>query len=369
METRKNEFIPWAKPHYWQKEKEYVNHALDSSWISGGPYVEQLEREVSRFCGAPHALAVANGTAAIHLAYLALELEPGDEVIVPGFGFMAAANLALLSNLKPVFAEVDSQTWCLTAEAAERCITPRTKAIVPIHTYGNVCKMDEIMTLADTRKITVIEDAAESFGSKFKGQYSGTIGDLGTFSFHATKTITTGEGGMTLTRRESLATAMALYRSHGMQRKQFYLHDLPGHNFRLTNMQAALGCAQFEMLSSIVSERKRVHAQYLKHFANIPGIQVQYYSKDVDPVLWAIALSLDPKAFPQGRNVVMEQMRAKNIETRPGFVSPSEMSFYPSARIPICESLSRNVISLPTYPTLSNEQIEFICSSLERCQK
>src|ERR1051326_2224720 len=199
-----SKLIPWAKPKIFGDEQVSVGEALTSTWISGGPFVERFEREIGQLTGARHACGTCTGTAALHLAYLALGLQLGDEVVLPGFAYMGAANIALLCGLKPVFAEVDPPTWCVTAETLSPCITARTKAIVTVHTYGNVCAMEEIISLATDRGITVIEDAAEAFASRGNGRHAGTFGTLGTFSFHATKTITTGEGGMVLTAEEDL---------------------------------------------------------------------------------------------------------------------------------------------------------------------
>ena len=202
-------------------------------------------------------MATCNGTAAIHLAYLALGLKAGDEIIVPGFCYLAAANIAVLMGLSPVFVDVDPDTYCVAAKNIRASITEKTKLIVVVHTYGNVCSMDEIMSLAKSSQIPVLEDAAESFGSQNKGRQSGTIADIGTYSFHATKTITTGEGGMVLTARKDLAEKVMLYRTHGVLGKRYW-HEVPGHNFRLTNLQAALGCAQFKKIDHIFKERQRV---------------------------------------------------------------------------------------------------------------
>jgi len=166
--------IPWAKPSLEGNEHEYVSQALLSTWISGGPFVERFESDFSNCIGSKYSLTASNGTTALHLAYLASKLEPGDEVIVPGFAFMAAANIALHMHATPIFAEVDANTWCLTAEHVEKKLTPRTKLIVPIHTYGNVCDMDEIMELGKDRNINIIEDAAEAFASLYKGFFAGT---------------------------------------------------------------------------------------------------------------------------------------------------------------------------------------------------
>lgn len=364
--------IPWASPAFWGNEQSYVQEALASTWISGGPFVERLEREISALCGGRLALAVSNGTAAIQAAYLGLGIGPGDEVVVPGFAFMAAANLALHAGAKPVFADVDPRSWCLTAESAERCLSPRTKAIVAVHTYGNMCPMEEICALGRARGVTVIEDAAESFASRLRGRIAGTYAPVATFSFQATKIITTGEGGMVLTDDPALHRKMALFRSHGMDRSRaYYWHVVPGHNLRLPNMLAALGCAQLENLERIARGRRGVHAAYLARLQGRAGITPQYFAPDVDAILWAFAAALDEHAFPQGRDAVIRQLAERKIETRPGFVPAAQMHhIYGSVPpLPVCDALGRSVISLPTYPTLEEDQIAHVCDELLRLRK
>jgi perosamine synthetase len=362
--------IPWAKPVFWGNEQKYVAEALTSTWISGGPFLDRFESDFAQYCGMPYALTSSNGTTALHLAYLALGLKTGDEVILPGFAFMGAANMSLYIGAKPVFADVDPQTWCLRAAEIEKNLTPRTKLIVPIHTYGNVCEMDTIMQIANSHRIAVVEDVAEAFACRYKNRLAGVFGAIGTFSFQATKTITTGEGGMVITSDENLYDRMVLYRSHGMRRKQYYWHDLAGHNFRLTNLQAAVGVAQMEKLEQIVKERRRVHSQYINFLSNVPGLHFQYFPPAVDPVLWAIAVKLDTIAFPQGRDAVIAEMMQCGIETRPGFVAPRFMDhIYVCPALPISEELSKNVLSLPTYPTLRDEQICFICDQLKKLRR
>ena len=306
----KDKFIPWTKPNFWGNEIEYVTDALKSTWISGGSYLDRMEADFSKLLEDKHVLAVSNGTTAIHLAYLGLDLKPGDEVIVPGFAFMAAANVAIHMGLKPVFAEIDPETWCLCPKELPKYVTSKTKAIVPVHTYGNVCAMDEIMEIAKAHKLPVIEDCAESLFSKYKGKESGTIGELSTFSLQATKMITTGEGGLVVTGSDELRKRMMLYRSHGMDRgKKFYWHELPGHNFRLTNFQAAIGVAQLEKKDAILTERHRVNNEYKKYLLNAEGITLQKVNDDVDAVIWAIAMKLNTKVYTQGRDKVIEQLK------------------------------------------------------------
>ncbi|MFI4955112.1 MAG: DegT/DnrJ/EryC1/StrS family aminotransferase, partial [Gammaproteobacteria bacterium] len=340
--------IPWASPHYWGNEQRYVVDALQSSWISGGEYVERLEKDFAQYCDAPYVIAASNGTTALHMAYLALNIGSRDEVIVPGFGFMAAANIALHVGAKPVFSEVNADSWCMTAEDVEKCITPNTKAIVPIHTYGNVCDMTPIMELATSKGLIVIEDAAEAIGSKYKGRMAGTIAPVGIYSFQATKTITTGEGGAAATSSVELRNRMRLFRSHGMSSRRYW-HEVAGHNFRLTNMQAAMGCAQLEQIDIITQERDRVYTTYTRILQNIDGVTLQAYSQKVEPVVWAIAVSLDASAFPQGRDTVIDQLKIKGIETRPGFYSANTMPhLYGEVQLPVCDYLSQQVISLPS---------------------
>lgn len=361
--------ISWASPHFWGNEQRYVVEALQSSWISGGEYVDRLEADFARFCHVPYAITASNGTTALHMAYLALNIGPGDEVIVPGFGFMAAANVALHVGAKPVFTEVSKDSWCMTADEVEKCITSKTRAIVPIHTYGNVCDMASIMELAERNGLIVVEDAAEAIGSKYKGRMAGTIAQIGIYSFHATKTITTGEGGAAVTNNVELRDRMRLFRNHGMSSRRYW-HEVAGHNFRLTNMQAALGCAQLEQINRIICERDRVYQTYKRLLENMEGMVLQKFTEEVDPVVWAIAVKLDISAFPQGRDAVIDQLKQLGIETRPGFYSANTMPhIYGEVQLPICEHLSQQVLSLPSSPTLSDEEIEYVCTSFKSCKK
>ncbi len=356
--------IPWASTSLWGDEERYVVDALRSTWVSGGKYVERFEDAFSAFAGTPNVISVANGTAALHLAYIALGIGPGDEIIVPGFAFMAAANVALLIGAKPVFAEVDPKTWCMTAATAATCLTPRTRAIVPVHTYGNVCEMHDINRLAREAGVAVIEDAAEAIGSRYNGQHAGTVASVGIFSFHATKTITTGEGGAVVTDAPDLATRLRLFRSHGMAAKRYW-HEVAGHNFRLTNLQAAMGCGQLEHIEQIMCERKRVYDTYRRLLADAKGLTMQEMTAGVEPVVWAVALKLDRTAFPQGRDAVMEQMSAKGIETRPGFYPASAMHhLYGPQVLPVCDEVGGATLVLPSSPAITAAEIEYVCETL-----
>ena len=363
------EQIPWAKPDFEGNEQEYVSQALCSTWISGGPFVKRFEDEFAKFCGTRFAMTASNGTTALHMAFLALGIGRDDEVVLPGFAFMAAANVALHLGARPVFAEVDSATWCVNSDTIERVLSPKAKLVVPIHTYGGVCAMDEIMDLAKRRNLLVLEDAAEALGSRYRGQPVGSFGLSGTFSFHATKTITTGEGGMVVTSSPDVQDRMFLFRNHGMRRTRYW-HEVPGHNFRLTNIQAAIGCAQLERVEDIIRERRRVYASYRKFLSTIDGITLQAFHADAEPLVWTVAVKLKPEAYPQGRDEVMRQLLEANIETRNGFFSASMLPhLYGNNHLPVCEELSRHVISLPTYCSLQDSHIQYICSTLDHLRK
>jgi len=361
--------ISWASPSFWGNEKKYVNNVLDSLWISGGEYINNLENSFAELYNKKYALTTSNGTTSLHLIYLALGLKPGDEIIVPGFAFLAAANIATQMNIKPVFVDVDPDTWCVTDEDIYKKITKRTKAIVPIHTYGNVCEMQKIINISEQFNIPIIEDCAESLFSKINNRYSGTFGKINSFSFQATKTITTGEGGMVMTDDDDAYKRMILYRSHGLIERGKYWHEVPGHNFRLTNLQAALGFAQFEKKDNIIDARKNLYNKYKQNLAQNSGVKLQSFNSNVDPVVWATAIQLDNSAYPQGRDQVIQELKYQGIETRPGFVASSLLKLYDEHKLNVAEHLSNCVISLPSSPVLSDEQITHICSLLQKLKK
>ncbi len=357
--------IPWAKPTFGGREKEYLVDALDSTWISGGPYVERFEQAFLRHLGASHGLTVSNGTTALQVALLALGIGPGDEVIVPEFTFVAPANMVLAVGASPVFADVDPRTFCLDAADVARRITPKTRAIIAVHLYGNVCDMDAIGALARAHGLRLIEDTAQAPFSRYRGRFAGTFGDAGCFSFQAAKTITTGEGGFVVTPHADAEEKMRVIRDHGMRKGKRYWHDTLGHNFRQTNLQAAVGLAQYESLDRIIVERRRVYRAYKERLEGVPGVTLQYFAPEVDPVVWAVALVLDPVAFRVDRDGVMKAMTEVGIETRPGFYPFGAMPVYRTAPLPVGEHLGRTVISVPSFPSLTDDEMTFICDQLK----
>lgn len=362
MKTR----IPWASPSFGKKEKRYLADALASSWISGGPYLERFEKEFTARHRSPYGLTASNGTTALQMALLALGVGPGDEVIVPGFTFVAPGNMVLALGAKPVFADIDPDTWCVDPASVERRVTRRTKAVIAVHVYGNVCDMRALKKIAAKHRLALVEDAAEAAFSRYKGRCVGTFGDVGCFSFQATKTITMGEGGFVLTPRKRLWEAMRVVREHGMRRGRRYWHDVVGHNFRLTNLQAAVGCAQLERADALIRERARVYRAYRERLSRIPGVTLQHFKPEVEPVVWAVAARLAPECFPGGRDAVLRRLGKAGIEMRPGFYPFSVMPLYKSPRLPVSEAVGLNAVSFPSSPSMTTAQIDYVCRALAR---
>ena len=361
--------IPWARIAFSGREADAVRAAVASTWVSGGPCVRALEDAFASVLSVPRTLTVANGTVALQLVYRALGIGPGDEVIVPDFAFVAAASQAIWAGATPVLADVREDTWCLDPDSVRAIITPKTRAVVAVHTYGNVCELEPLKALCAGRKIALVEDAAESAFSRYRGAYAGTIGDAGTYSFHATKTITTGEGGLVTCRDAETLRRMELLRSHGMASRGSYWHETAGSNFRMTNMSAALGLAQMERREEIVRGRKELLAIYRSLLAGIPDLAVQEFPAHVDPVVWTLGVRvLGPEPRPK-RDRLMAAFESAGIEVRPGFHCASEM---PATRdlaaartgLAVSRALAESVIALPFYPGLPRADAEAVVAVL-----
>ncbi len=364
--------IPWASTILNGNEKKYVMDALESTWISGGYYVDTFEKKFLEYHDAQYGVSVSNGTTALHLALLVAGVGVGDEVIVPNFTFVAPVNMIIACGAKPVFVDTDPKTWLIDPKNIENAITDKTKAIIVVNLYGNVCEMESIIKIAKKHNLLIIEDNAESPFSKYKGNYSGTIGDIGCFSFQATKTITTGEGGFVICNDEKLYEKMRIIRDHGMQKDKRYWHTEIGYNFRLTNLQAAVGLAQLEQIDSIILERKRIYELYKTELSNQEGIELQVFYPEIDPVVWAIVLKIDEKIFGMTRDDIIEKLKQKGIETRPGFYPCTYLPLYSEyiqESLKVSEDMATKIISLPFFVTLKNDEIKYICSTLLQQRK
>jgi perosamine synthetase len=365
--------IPLVQPELDGNELEYVTDCILSGWISSqGKYVRQFEENFGDYVGCKNTLAVSNGTVALHLALVALGIGPGDEVIVPDLTFAASVNAVLYTGATPVLVDVDPKTMAIDPELVVMALTKRTRAIMPVHLYGYPADMTRLMALARQHKLLVIEDCAEALGSRYQGAHVGTFGDVATFSFYGNKTITTGEGGMLIFRDPIVRSRAKTLRDHGMSPERRYWHDEVGFNYRLTNIQAAVGVAQLEKVTSFVNRKRWIAAQYDKHLAGIAELQLPTKQRgDQDQnSYWLYTVVLMPK-FVRRRDEILDLLKSLGIEARPVFFPMHRMPPYVKYAL-AGESYSRanhlsdGGISLPSSVSVTENEIRRVCSVLRK---
>lgn len=364
-------FIPISAPVLNGNEKTYVNDCLDTGWVSSnGKYIGRFESEFAAYCGAKHAIACCNGTVALHLALLALGISPGDEVIVPTVTFVATANAVTYCGATPVFADSDLQTWNLDVADVERKITVRTKAIIAVHLYGHPADMEALAILAKKHGIALVEDAAEAHGAEVLGRRAGSLGDVATFSFYGNKNLTTGEGGMCLTDDAALGEKMRLLRGQGMDPQRRYWFPIIGYNYRMTNIAAAIGCAQLERADWHLGRRREVFAWYHELLADLPSVTWQPTADWARHACWMFTVLLGEG---HDRDTVAAKLHADGIETRPVFppmhLLPPYQHLCAKGSLPIGEDLSRRGLNLPTGAHVSRADIERVCERLRNALK
>ncbi|QBM76841.1 DegT/DnrJ/EryC1/StrS family aminotransferase [Sphingomonas sp. AAP5] len=353
--------IPVYEPDLTGNEIKYATDALTSGWISSlGQYIDRFEAALAQSVETDHAIALSNGTVALHLALHCLGIGPGDEVIVPTFTYIASVNTIAQTGATPVFADVRASDWLLDINDIEHRITPRTKAIMPVHLYGAVCD-PAINDLARRHGLYVIEDCAEALGSSINGRPVGKDADVATFSFFGNKTITTGEGGAVTASDPALASRMRKVKGQGQSLTKRYWHDEIGFNYRMTNICAAIGVAQFERLPNIL-EKKRAIAKVYREQLKDSGLTFQVPLEGVVSSEWLVSLLL-----PVGldRDQVMAEMSSLGFDTRPVFYCAHHMPMYASPeKFPVSEDIAMRGISLPSYPTLEESDVVRICAAL-----
>jgi perosamine synthetase len=367
-DVQKSHRIPVLEPDLSGRELEYVEDCIRSNWISSqGAYVIRFEKLFEKMHPGMHGVAVANGTVALHLALLTLGIGVGDEVIVPDLTFAATINAVIYCQATPVLCEVDSETWCMNLEELEKLVTPKTKAILPVHLYGQPCNMDEIVGFAKINNLMIVEDCAESLGSAVNNKIVGVFGNASTFSFFGNKTITTGEGGMCLFSDEAMAQKARILRDHGMSPGKRYWHDTVGFNYRLTNLQAAIGVAQMERFDEILKKKLRIANLYFEYLHGIPGIaRLPCVKTGVTHSNWLFTIILQDEI---DRDCVMHELLLRGIDTRPVFyplhTMPPYQSYRTSNSLAHSNRISNRGISLPTSTTIQLTEIKFISSALK----
>ncbi len=354
---------PVYMPSLGGNEKKYVNECIDSTWISSkGKFVSEFEEKFAEYLGVKYATGVSNGTIALHLALLTLGIGEGDEVIVPTFTYIASVNAITYTGAKPVFVDSERQSWLIDPEDVKRKITPNTKAILPVHLYGNVANMDKLLQISRDNDLFIIEDVAEAFGSKYNGVYAGNFGDIATFSFFGNKTITTGEGGIVATNDKTLYDRAVHFKGQGLAKHREYWHDVIGYNFRMTNICAAIGLAQLERADEIIQKKREVFGWYKNNLKDMP-VEVYDSDENVFNTYWMVNI-LAKSA--EGRDKLREHLKTDGIETRPTFYPVHTMPMYTAKyqRHPVAEDIGWRGINMPSYPDLKKADVDYICNSI-----
>jgi len=360
--------IPVAQPTIGSLELKYATEAISSSWISSrGPYINSVERKLESIFDVKHAIFVSNGTVALHLALIALDIAQGDEVICPTLTYIAPVNAITYVGATPVFVDCNSSDWCLDAQLIEDAITSRTKAIMVVHTYGQVAQMDALLALSRRHGIPIIEDSAETIFGTYQGQMTGTMGAIGTFSFFGNKVLTSGEGGLVVTNVDELASKVRLYMNQGASQSKKYLHEVIGYNYRGTNVQAAILQAQLERRSEIMDARWKIYRQYEERLGNIEGIQLQreFPSRCRSP--WLFSLLVAQRDETNTRDALSIYLEQNGIESRPFFfpihkLPPYRHLYIPDENFTNSLNLADEGINLPTFFDLTPNQVDLICT-------
>lgn len=366
-------FIPVCEPLLNGNEAAYVSDAVRTGWISSaGQYIQRFENAFAHYCGVSHAVAVCNGTVALHLCLRSINVGQGDEVIIPCFTMIASAFAVCYVGAVPVFVDADEATWNIDVNKIEEKVTPRTRAIMAVHLFGNVCDMESIHTIASKHKLAVVEDAAEAHGAEYRGRKTGGLSDIAAFSFYANKNVTTGEGGMVLTNDHNLFERVSYFKNMCFPLKgtRNYLHDEIGFNYRMSNLHAAIGTAQMEKADEYRSLRIKNHMLYRERLEEVKGIVFQTNQLGCLNVHWMNAILIEPQRFGNDRDRVMEHLRSRGIDSRflfAGMHRQKSLRDYGcdvSGDYPVTNRLSEWGLYLPSGSGLRVKNIHYVCDVL-----
>ena len=362
-----NRHIPIAKPLLGREEEEAVRKVLQSGMLVQAKQVKSFEDAFADYIGVEHAVAVTNGTIALDLALKALRVGPDDEVIVPAFSFIATANCVLFQGAKPVFADIDQRTFNIDPSDVNEKITARTRAIIPVHMFGQPARMDPLKEIAHDHKLFLIEDAAQSHGAEYNGHKTGSLGDVGCFSFYATKNMTTGEGGLLTTSNRDLAQKVGLLRDHGQTEK--YRHTILGYNYRMTELSAAIGLVQLTKLDELNETRIKNATMLNAGIAKIRGLTTPYVEKSSRHVFYQYVVRVEDD-YPLERNKLADHLKERGIGTAvhypmPIYKQPAYRTLgYDKTTCPVTEESCRRVLSLPIHPSVSEKDIQYTIAKL-----
>lgn len=351
--------IPVAKPNITKEDIKEVNRALKSGYVSSqGEYIKLFEKSFAEYCGRKYGVLTSSGTTALHLALEALELKQWDTVLIPVLTFIATANAVTYANLKLDFVDIDRNTWNIDPISIRQKMSADIKVIIPVHLFGNPCVMDEITKIADKFGLYIIEDCAEAHGAEYKGKKIGSFGDISCFSFYGNKIITTGEGGICLTDNKKLYEQMLILRDHGMSRTKKYWHPIVGFNYRMTNLQAALGYSQLKRIDKIIRERNEIASLYRQYLDGNKNIELPYEMEG--RVYWVF-----PVLVKNNRDEIIKKLYEQGIETRPFFYLITDMPPYRDGNdFVVAKDISKRGIMLPFFVGLTKKEVRYICEIL-----
>ena len=361
--------VPVNEPVIPAEAKRNVLDALENGWVSSaGKYIQEFEQAFAHFLGVKHAITTTSGTSALHLALAALRIGPGDEVIVPDFTMIASAFAVLYTGAKPVFVDCDPEIFTLDASKLASVMTQRTKAIMPVHIYGHPVDMDPILAFARERNIAVVEDAAEAHGAAYKGRLCGTMGTVNAFSFYGNKIITTGEGGMVVTDDDELAAHVRSLKDLSHSSTKRFVHEAVGFNYRMTNLQAALGLGQMSHIGDFLQKKQWMAERYTKGLQNIPGLRLPVTRTWAKNVHWMYAVLVED-AFGMTRDAFRAELKKCGIDTRDFFTScaaqPAIRALGPTqGPFPVTEDIAERGLYLPSGLALTEEQIAAVIAAI-----
>ncbi|MDP2666521.1 MAG: DegT/DnrJ/EryC1/StrS family aminotransferase [Candidatus Diapherotrites archaeon] len=356
--------IPVTQYTYAGNELKYLQEVLESKWLGGGPFVERFEKTFSGYCDMKYGCAVSNGTNALYLIYKVLGIGPGDEVIVPDNTFITPASMALHAGAKPVPVDVQSDTFNIDPVAVEKAITPRTKAIVPVHMLGHPADMDEINEIAAAHDIRVIEDAAEAHGAIYRKRKAGSLAPISFFSFYGNKTIASGEGGMILSDDHEFIETCRLQRGHGMRPEKRYWHEVIGYNYRMTDLQAAVGVAQLEKIDAFLERKHRIAKMYSELLSGVKGIILPTVREYATHSYWMYQILVTDE-FPISRDELAVELRKKNIDTRRAFYSVHVQPPYRAeGNFPNSDICSATGLMIPMGANLTDDQVAYVADAI-----
>ena len=362
--------IPVNEPALGRRELELVTEAVATGWVSSqGRFVEEFERGWSAYCGRRHGVAMANGTVSLQAALAALDLEPGDEVVMPTFTIVSCALAAVYNGAVPVLVDSEPGTWCLDPSQVAARITPRTRAVMVVHAYGHPADMEALESLCERRGLALVEDAAEAHGAEYRGRRCGSFGTLSCFSFYANKVVTTGEGGMVLTDDGGLAERLRSLRDLCFDRERRFRHERLGFNFRLTSLQAALGVAQLERIDELVERKREIAARYTRVLDGVPGLELPVERPWAKSVYWMYGVVVDASAAGFAAADLASHLERRGIQTRPFFLGLHEQPALggrvrAEGGFPVAERIARDGLYLPSGLALTDEQVDEVADAV-----